>query len=319
LIKPSENSNFFGGRLTKQVSMGANLRYDHASQFSYTHVPDSANLQKEDTVNTKSNNIFSQVELNLYTQIDVIQDVVTIYFDATPSLREAWTMWRIPSLNSYVKAGQMLLPYGLRIYDDNAFIRMTAGPGYNYSKTGIGGEIGIEPGPWSLIVNLTDKRLSSIATVIFRHFRFGGSFGRATEGHGGDLLGSDYTWGVFSGANFGRFTLLGEFDVSTRKNTTFKNEPITDRVSTFLEANVLLVTGVNFRIMSEFFDKNSKLFGNAHGVNYSNAGQVRNTVGIECFLTPFVQLGLFYRANQGVPDNGAFNQDEIQIRTLGFF
>ncbi|NIT60526.1 MAG: hypothetical protein GWN00_31285, partial [Aliifodinibius sp.] len=137
-------------------------------------------------------NSFILPEGNLYIKFDVIQDVLSFYIDETvlpagARNREAYALVQNLPLNSYIKAGRMLLPFGFRILDDDAFIRQKTG--FNYANQDIGVEMGLEPGPLSLTAAITNgtqgasennvqKQVSLVGSTVFRNFRIGGSFSR---------------------------------------------------------------------------------------------------------------------------------------------
>lgn len=271
-IKPLTKPVYFGGLVNENISVGANLRYDNTTFLSYMPSEvakdtgrinparrfafnsgtslvqkDSALLFADSLEQHFNDSAFSQTtnrttwkEGDIYFQFDVIQDLLTFYADielkAGGSPREFWAMTRLP-YNSYVKVGKMLLPYGYRIEDDQAFIRKY--PNYHYNRVGDGIEIGIEPGPFSLIANLTDNNFSTIATLVYRKWRIGGSFGRLTRGHGGDLGGDEFTFGPFAGVTFGRFTMMGEVDFMSSKNPAL-NYVQSDHMAILLENNFLI-------------------------------------------------------------------------------
>ncbi|MFC1584083.1 hypothetical protein ACFL5V_00900 [Fibrobacterota bacterium] len=312
-IRPSKKPAFFGGQISEMLSVGANLRVDNATSLDYQPTDPITGLDTLPKV--LGDNKTNIKEADLYFQMDLIQDFVLFYADADMmqnGWREYWTMMKFP-LNSYVKIGYMLLPYGLRLYDDDAFIR--AKTGYTYFTRDMAGEIGFEPGPFSLIANLTDARFSTVATVVYRRWRVGGSFQRWTEDHPGlegtNFWGDDYRWGVFAGTNFGKFTLMGEGDIITKENR--------DQFAGFLELNYHIMDGLNYKTTYEFFDRNTTIMGNEAGLAWNRDGQDRLTVGVEAFVTQFTELALFYRMNRFIPQAQFENQDQVILRFVGFF
>ncbi|MFQ5638302.1 MAG: hypothetical protein ACE5IR_09960, partial [bacterium] len=253
---------------------------------------------------TEEKNDFSNdsriAEANLYLQFDVVQDALTIYLDQTmtPSNanREFFALIERLPLNSYLKVGRMLLPYGLRLRDDDAFIRN--GTGYTYNSHDLGVEIGLEPGPYSLVVNLTHDKLSIVGSSVYRRFRIGGSVSKNIRG------GNDSVYGAFFGANIGHFTFLGEVDLITQGDL--------DRLAAIAELNYLLTRGLNFKATYEFFDRRRDVPNNRDG-------QERITLGVEPFITQFLQLGLFYRMNRFIPQNSQLNRDQILVQFHVFF
>ncbi len=285
-IRPANGSGFFSGKLNQSISMGANFRTDDISLFDYQ----STTGEKADFSN---NSRIS--EANIYLQFDAIPDVLTVYVDQTlapgAANREFFGVIQNLPLDSYVKVGRMLLPFGLRLRDDDAFIRN--GTGYTYNRHDTAVEVGVEPGPFSLVSNMTENELSLMGSTVFRKIRIGGSFARNIKRSG------DFVFGAFAGMNFGRFTLLGEGD--------FINDGDIDRFAGIAELNFLIQRGLNFKVAYEFFDRN-------RDISNENDGQERITLGLEPFITQFLQVGIFYRINRFIPQNVPLNQDQLTIQ-----
>jgi hypothetical protein len=286
-----EQPNFFDGTLSDRVSIGANLRADNATRFEYA---------SSDAVVSERSNSNLIAEANLYVQVDVIPDVLTFYADEilAPSgaNRELFGMFRNLPLDSYVKVGRTLLPYGLRLLDDDAFIRNRTG--YTYNRHDLGAEVGLEPGPLSLVANVTGSQLSITGSTVFRRFRVGGSYGRNTDRDG------DHVFGAFAGVNVGRFTVLAEGD--------FIDDGVVDRFAGLAELNILIRQGLNFKTTYEFFDRN-------RAIPNGRDGQERITLGLEPFISPFAQVAVFYTVNRFIPQNSAQNQDQLTLQFHLFF
>ncbi len=286
-----EGMTSFDPRLNESVTLGANFRTE---QFM-TREQGAAPGDRQHSIS----------EANIYLNVELVKDFLSFYLDQTmapgsSANREMWVMARNLPFNSYVKVGRTLLPYGLRIMDDQAFIR--AQTGYTYGRHDLAGEIGFEPGPFSVIANLTNNHFSSVGSIIFRNFRIGGSYGATTEGEKFD------TYGPFVGANFGRFTAMAEVDFIEEASA----DSTIRRVAQFYEVNFLPLQGVNLRTTYEYFDRNTKIANRKDG-------QSRWTFGAEVFPVQFLQLGLYYRLNQFIPQNDGANQDVIISRVHVFF
>jgi hypothetical protein len=181
-LKLSRTGAFFDGKASDKIAFGANLRVSNKTVFGVD--------RPEGT--SQNDNSIDISEGNIYLKLDLINNFLSFYLDETvlpagARNREAFALIHNLPLNSYIKAGRMLLPYGLRILDDNSFIRQKTG--YNYANQDIGFEFGLEPGPFSLSVAVTngtqgasenniDKQVSFVGSAVFRHFRIGGSFSR---------------------------------------------------------------------------------------------------------------------------------------------
>jgi len=290
LLRPAEGASSFNGYLSESVSMGANFRSDHVVLFDYA--------SREDDLGTTSSSEIT--EANLYFEIDLIPGSALLYIDQTlapnSSNRELFGLIENLPAHSYIKIGRMLLPYGLRLLDNDAFVRSKTG--YTYSRQGVGVEVGLEPGPLALIANLTDDQLSVVGSLVFRRVRLGGSIGRSIRRSG------DMTFGPFAGLNAGRFTLLGEVDLIDEQGI--------DQLAALAELNYLVRRGLNVKLTYEFFDRN-------RDVSNDRDGQERMTLGAEPFIAQFVQAGLFYRTNRFIPQNAAENQDQMILQFHLFF
>lgn len=291
VIRSPAGSSSFDGRLSQSVSLGANLRVaelltrEHTSSLGET-VPSSS--------------VTDFTEANLYIEAEVVPEVATFYADQTlapnSSNRELFGILMDSRRHAYAKVGRMLLPYGFRIIDNDAFIRSRTG--YNYSRSATGLELGWDPGPLALVANLTDDDLSVTGSTVFRRFQVGGAFARNTT------HGNDFVVGTFGGVNFGRLTMLGEVD--------FISGGDVDQLATLAELNYLITQGFNAKFTYEVFDRN-------YDVSIERDGQERYTLGVEPFIMQFVQLRAFYRINRFIPQNAAQNQDQAILEFHVFF
>jgi hypothetical protein len=293
----------FDPKLSNSVSLGANFRVEPTYTLKYTTQPTDASTapevlgEKFETAPIK--------ESNIYFQVDLVKDVLMYYADVSgATIREMWGMLQFgPSF--YVKAGQMLLPYGIRLMDDEAFVRKV--PDYTYGVSAPSFEVGIEPGPISLIVNANDGRISSVGYVVLRELpmalrtiRLGGSYSLRvpkTERKANNSMG------VFGMASMGMFSILAEHDL-TKKDSI-------NKVEDYVEVDFLPMQGLNFKAVMEWMTPN-KL---AQGHN----GRRRITLGVEPYVMQFLQLGLYYRKNDFVPQAGSENQDQVVARAHVFF
>ncbi len=195
----------FNPKLNDMITVGGNFREEEVVTTKYSYSDNTGNH----VVN--STNAPNIKESNLYINVELIKNYFDLYLDqnvSTGSSREMYGMLRNLPLNSYVKVGQTLLPYGIRLMDDDAFIRHMTD--YTYSTTGLAAEVGLEPGPLSMTANLTNNRFSSVGSVVFRHFRVGGSYGGSWNNGSSKINSVHYTYGPFFGLNFGRLTMMGE-------------------------------------------------------------------------------------------------------------
>jgi hypothetical protein len=134
------------GDLNRFVSLGGDFR----GSATYTDFPES---EDQDLA-------FAVDELRAYLDLHVIPGRLSVYLDqkfAPGDSRnlEAYARVSLDESNRYyVKAGQMYLPFGLRIEDDTAFARQVSGIGFDTPDNGV--ELGLQSGPWNAQVAVTN-------------------------------------------------------------------------------------------------------------------------------------------------------------------
>ena len=293
----------FNPKLNNSITVGANFRVEETGTQKYTYRDTGTHI-------APANNALGIKEANVYLNFELVKNRLNLYVDqnmAGAGAREIWMMARNFPLNGYVKVGQALLPYGLRLMDDQAFIRSKTD--YTYNNPAIGAEIGIEPGPLSLTANLTNTRFSSVGSVVYRNFRVGGSFGTSVKDAMSARTTFDQAYGPFVGFNFGRITFMSEVDFIRLPSDSIHD---IHQVAQFYEVDALPIQGVNVKATYEYFDKNTDIANKYDG-------QERWTFGIEPFVSRFLQVGVYYRMNKWIPQNTAENQDQIIGRAHVFF
>jgi hypothetical protein len=127
------------GELSRFFAVGGDFR----GSASYTDVDGADDVDPAFDVN----------ELRVYLEARVIPDRLSLYVDqrlapGESRNQEAYGLfWFDEDRRYYVKAGQMYLPFGLRIEDDTAFTR--GGPGISMETPDRGVEFGLETTAWS--------------------------------------------------------------------------------------------------------------------------------------------------------------------------
>lgn len=287
----------FDPKLNNAVTIGANYRLEQVRRQKYEY----------NGVVTPSKDQLYTREGNLYINIELVKGFLSAYIDETlsptPASREFFATVNLPG-SGYFKFGNMLLPYGFRLMDDEAFVRERTN--YTYSRSGVGYELGFEPGPLSLVANLTPEYLSTVGSLVFkdmpvvRNFRLGGSYGSNIKKK---LRDKEKTQGVFGAFSLGMFSVLGERDWIT--SDTIKS------IADYGELDFLPMQGLNFKFVYEYYWPN-------RNIPMANNGRRRVTAGVEPFITQFLQVGLYYKLNEWIPQ-GDGNQDEIVGRLHVFF
>jgi hypothetical protein len=301
---PSDYGTFIGAAIGNFLSWGGDLRVENRTVF------------EESTV--EAQNEFNVSAVNLYGAVHLLQDVLTFYIDervgpGAASSREVFGLIRLPRLhNLYLKGGKILLPFGLRLQDDTAFIRDRTG--INYATADIGFEVGIEPGPVTFSLALSNgtaggaednllKQVTLQSAVVFRHWRFGGSFA-----YNDGVSTRRMMYGPFAGLSFGRFTVLGELDFIEDKDKTTGSE--TTQLAIYSAVHCLIVRGINLLLSYEYLDPD---------LDIPEDARTRLVTGLEAFVTQFFQLRLFYRLNDSIPQRPEERADEVRLEMHLFF
>lgn len=309
----------FNGQINEYVSIGADLRVRNTTifqdQFSQSgSVPANKAFRRSVTSNESELSEFLG-----YLQVDLLPDYVTIYgdwdLDGGVTNREGFGLIRgfLP-WDTYLKAGRFFPTYGLRVQDDQAYIRSRTG--FTFENSDEGGEIGIAPGPFFVAADVTngtpgDKDV--LVTVngyglfqdvpVVRNVLAGASYARQSD--------QKWTACLYGGANLWLFTYLAEFDLIDDRSVA--SEKKRDQYAAYTELNLLLFDWLNLRGTFDF-------------VKVANArNQTRYTIGVDPFINRFIQPRITYRINNGPPLPGqnpnelVENQAELVFELHFFF
>jgi len=196
------------GEISRFVAVGGNLRSD-ATFVDYDGAPD------EDLA-------FDVDELRLYLDLRVIPGRLSLYVDQqlapdeSRNLEAYARLWLDTSNRWYLQAGQMYLPFGLRLEDDTAFVREVSAIGFDTPDDGV--EFGLETGPWSAQFAVSNgtagasetnsgKQWSLRGERVQPSWRVGASY---NFNDGGDI--SRHMGAVHAGLRTGPLTWLAEVD-----------------------------------------------------------------------------------------------------------
>jgi hypothetical protein len=260
-------------------------------------------------------NTFAVESGNLYVNVRLLPGRMSLYFDEIvapggAASREAFLLLEGLPASGYAKAGRMLLPYGIRMWDDDAFVRRVTG--FNYDNQDLGVELGFEPGPLSLAValsngtqggrdNNTSKQVSSVVTWWRSPFVLGASL--AYNGPpGGDRL----VYGPFASASFGPLTWIGEVDWIAETVAGVDN----DQFVAFTSVDLWLRQAINLRAAFDYYDP----FDDVEEDERS-----RVSLGIEAFLTPFLTGSVVYHLRDSVPQDPSGNADRFGLSLHAHF
>ena len=257
----------------------------------------------------KSTTPRSSIELNVanaFVEARLIDQVLTLYLDETlgPNravAREAFGMVRWNPGNGYAKVGKFLLPYGLRLQDDAEYIRTQTG--FTYATPDQGVEVGLEPGPMTFLVSLTNgtqgaseidngKQVTSTAALVLPYLRLGAS---ASRNQGASGARRD-AFGGFGGIRAGRLTIMGEVD---RVRDRLSTGTVVEQDLAFIEGDLLATKGVNAKVTYGYHDRNRAV---------AEDQRFRMRFGLEVFPVQFIRLAAFYNLLEDIPQ--ALNQQD---------
>jgi hypothetical protein len=303
----------FNGQLGEYVAIGSDLRVNNTTIFqdqfdTQGNVPRNKVFRRSVTSNE------TQVgEFLGYLKVDLLPDYVTMYSDFNlnggVTNREAFGLIRnfLP-YDTYVKAGRFFPPFGLRLWDDAAFVR--SGSGYTFTNPDEGGEIGIAPGPFYLATSVTngDSGDKDVATTVngygvfdeipvVRTVMAGASYARQ----------SDKRWVAawYAGSNLWKFTYLGEFDLIN--DDTVGTAAVDTQYAAYAEIDFLAFGWLNLRGTFDFLKVSD------------NRSQTRYTIGAEPFINRFLQPRIQYQIYNGPPLPGENPQELVQNQGVLLF
>jgi hypothetical protein len=293
----------FTGKVNNHLGFGADLRANARATFTPNTDPSQAYA-------------FDPVRAQVYMEIKPIVDRLTIYLDERVSPgaatnRETYALLSTKNREWYVKAGRMFVPFGLRIEDDTAFIRQVTGTSFNSFDDGVEG--GMEMGPWSAYVSVTNgagggaetnrgKLISSLAAYVQPDWRVGLS---ASKNFNGDADRSMQS--AFAGLRTGIVAWLASAARVTDDGTPTGR---VTQVATLLEGNAEVAKGHNFKLTYEWLDPNTDV---------SEDQRERYSAVYEYSPIQFTQFRLGVRKNNGIPQNNAQNATEVFLQWHAFF
>lgn len=274
----------------------------------------SAGWQRLPDVGTDS--AFDVDELRLYLEAAVIPNRLSVYVDqrlapGTSANLEANVRFWLREGSLYVKAGQMYLPFGLRLEDDGAYTRLV--PGLNMNTPDNGVELGMESGNWSALLAVANgsggapenddpKLVIARAEFVRPAWRIGGSLSR----NGGDA-GERVSAGLFTGARTGPIAWLAEADWVRDDDLGLSGRTM---LAGLIEANWLVSRGQNVRLTAEYFDPDDDL---------DEDEQNRFSLVWEYFAVQFLQLRVGARAYDGIPQSPVQNRREYFMQLHAYF
>lgn len=309
----------FDGQLHEYVSIGADLRVRNTTIFQDPLSANGTVPGNKAFRRSVASNITEVNEFLGYLQVDLFPDYLSLYsawdMNGGVTNREAFGLIRgfLP-YDTYVKAGRLYPTYGLRVHDDQAYIRGNVG--YTFSNPDEGAEIGFAPGPFFIASSITNGSSSDtdVAATVNGYALFedvpvvqsvlaGASYARQSN--------KRWVGGLYAGSNLWHFTYLAEFDLIDDRSASPAQRK--DQYASYFELDYLAFDWLNFRGTAEFLKVSH------------NRDQTRYTIGIEPFIDRYIQPRIQYRINNG-PTHGSNsqsilvdNQDELVFELHFFF
>jgi hypothetical protein len=294
-------SDLWTGEINRFLSIGGDLR----GQAQFTKVPGAS-----------STDSFELEQVRVYASANVIPQRLFVYVDqqvapGSSLNREAYGVYWSANHNWYVKGGQMYLPFGFRLQDQNAFVQQITGISMANPDQGV--EFGWERGHWDAQLAITN-----------------GTAGAPENNHGkqysGQLIYVESIWragiaaninsvtagnksaaGLFAGLRTGPIGWLGQVDVIDDKSQPVRTGR---QLATLLEANWRIAQGHNLKLTHEYLDPNRSV---------PNDAQTRYSILYEMTPIQYVQIRAGFRYSDGIPQSPAEHLKLGFVELHGFF
>lgn len=269
---------------------------------------------------------FFQMQGDLYLDLRLNKQF-RIYFDkGLYSGFEVFGLAKVLPMNGYIKAGNFIPSYGIRMDDHTLFIRSGSyfplnpaiasypqGLGFGQGSEDTGLEIGLNPGIFTLNAGLFNGRQGGLAgsggsktkAVVLRadanifmdvvNMTLGGSFYNLPTSSG---PGKTQIWGGFGIITLSQnLTVLGEVDFLQSYNTAVSKQ-VTGNIL-YTEVNYILFDGIDLKFGYEFYDPN---------IDLQDGSISRITIGAEFFPMSGVEVRPVFRLNQEEPTDRSNNE-----------
>jgi hypothetical protein len=238
----------------------------------------------------------------VYAEVRLVPELLSVYVDQKVAPdgsdnREAYLLVKPNDGKLTIKAGQMFVPFGLRLQDDNAFVRQATGVSFLTPDDGV--EVGVELAKWSAQLAViegpsgADDQVSATAVYVQPTWRVGASVNTSEDAFGDREMQS-----VFAGLKTGPLAWLAE--VSLIKDDAPSGER--DVYATLLEGNWRLRKGHNLKLGYEYLEPDR---------DRDEDQQERYSFVWEYNPIQFVQSRVGVRRYNGIPNIAVSNRDEL--------
>ena len=176
------------------------------------------------------------------------------------SSREAFVMYDFDE-NTYLKFGEMLVPFGIRLQDESAFVRVATQSSFANSDNGL--ELGLNRNDWHFIFTLNNgTSASNNNDDQFRYSAQGEYLGGPWRIGSGAMInnfddGDRTVFNVFGGGTAGKFTFLSELAFIEDDTITNVDGDSLGQVAAFAEVNFEAQKGLNLKLSYDMLDQDT--------------------------------------------------------------
>ena len=280
------------GEINRYLAVGGNVR----ASFEHEDVPDGDSLSE-----------FELRRADLHAAFRAVPNLVTLYVDEriAPGGAIACEAFALvtPANGRYtIKAGKFVLPFGLRLEDDTAFVRQITGINFDTADHGV--ELGVELPRWSAQLAVTNgtagggesdtgKQTSLRGAYVAPRFRVGASYN-----YNNAALGDREMVGAFVGFRTGPISWLAEADLVTDDVDGGER----DAEVTLVEGNLRFRRGHNLKVTYEWHDPDNDV---------DEDERERYSIVWEHSPMQHVQSRIGARFYNGVPEDAVSNRDVL--------
>jgi hypothetical protein len=238
----------------------------------------------------------------VYAEIRLVPELLSVYVDQKiapddSENREAYLLVKPLAGKLTLKAGQMFVPFGLRLQDDDTFVRQATGVNFLTPDDGV--ELGVELAKWSAQLAViegasgADDQISASAAYVQPRWRVGASVNTSEDAFGDREMQS-----VFAGLKTGPVSWLAELSLVEDRAPAGRRE----LYATLLEGNWRLRKGHNLKLGYEYLEPDR---------DRDEDQQERYSFVWEYSPLQFVQSRVGVRRYNGIPNIAASNRDQV--------
>lgn len=286
-----KSTDYWTGELSKYLAVGADVR---------------GSWIRDDLPGQDAESDTEFDELLAYLEIRVVPDRLSLHLDAKllpdePLERELYAKLSAGGGRYYLRGGQFFLPYGLRLQDDSAFIRVV--PGINFNTPDIGWEAGLEQDNWSAQFAVTRGTAGGPEVDSGKQYSLRVSYVRPRWRVGGSANFNDARFGdrrmqnLFAGLKTGPVAWLAQADLIVDDGTPTGRR---DSSVGFLEASVNPWQGHHLRVSFDYHDPD---------LDVSNDERNRWSLVWEYVPFEFIRTRAGVRRYDGIPQNPLQNRE----------